>query len=94
MGDECVDGQLGGDGVMHGFEGGADGFFAAEIGFADDLPVDVVGEVGEDGLDVGVGKGDVEVAEDAFLGGIGAVGVDGEFGHMVLSFCSVISTSG
>ena len=94
MGDSCVDGQLGGDGVLPGFEGGADGFFAAEVGYANDLPVDILGEVVEDGFDVGVGEGDVQVAKGEFFWGLDAVGMDGEFGHMVLTCCAVISISG
>ena len=55
---------------MHGFEGGADGFFAAEVGYANDLPVDIVDEVVKDGFDVGVGEGNVQVAKGEFFGAL------------------------
>ena len=65
-----MDGQLGGDRVLHGFERGADGLFAPEVGFADDLPADVVGELVEDGLDVALGESDVQISEKAFFGAL------------------------
>ena len=84
-----MDEQFDGDCDFLGFEGGADGFFAAKVGFADDLPADVVGEMVEDGVDVAVGKGDVQVSEDEFPGGVAAVGVDGEFGRGESALCAV-----
>ena len=65
------------DCVFHGFECGADGVSAVEVGFADDLPADVIGVIVEDGLDIAVGEGYVQISEDEFLGGIAAIGVDG-----------------
>ncbi len=85
-----MDKQLGGDCVFHGFERGADGLFAAEGGFADDLPADFVDEMVEDCLDIAMGEGNVQISEQELLGGISAVGVDGEFGHVILSPCAVI----
>ena len=52
----------------------ADRLFAAQVGFADDPPADVVGKVCQDTRHVALGEGSVQVSEQQLLGGVAAGG--------------------
>ena len=70
-----MDDQLPRNHVAHRFQRPANGFLAAQVSLAHDLPADVVAEEFEDALNIGVGEGDVQVAQECLLRRVAAIGV-------------------